>query len=69
MATTIINPAASNTESEGSGVGFLVGIIVLAVLAVIFFVYGLPLLQGAAGNDTTEVNVPKSIDVNVNQPK
>ena len=70
MATTIVNPAPSNDGSSGNnGMGFLLGAIVLIVFAVLFFVYGLPLLQGLSGNGGTQVNIPDSIDVNVNQPK
>lgn len=70
MATTIINPTPSNEGSSGNnGMGFLLGAIVLIVFAVLFFVYGLPYLQGLTGSGGVQVNVPKSIDVNVNQPK
>lgn len=70
MATTIINPPPSNNGSSGNnGMGFLLGAIVLVVFAVLFFVYGLPYLQGLTGNGGVQVNVPKNIDVKVEQSK
>ena len=65
MATTVVNPAPNG--GSGNGMGFLVGIIVLIVFAVIFFVYGIPYIQQGFGG--TQVNVPDTIEVNVNQPK
>lgn len=67
MATTIINPAPSNNSSDNNGIGFLLGAIILIVFVVLFFIYGLPLLQGLSGNGGVQVNVPKSIDVKVQQ--
>lgn len=64
---TIINPAPSNTSDNG--MGFLLGVIILVVFAVLFFVYALPLIRGLSGTSGVQVNVPKSIDVNVNQSK
>jgi hypothetical protein len=70
MATTIINPAPSNNNSSGSnGMGFLLGAIGLIVFVILFFVYGLPLLRGLSGTGGVQVNVPKSINVNVQQSK
>ena len=67
MATTIINPTPSNNSSGNNGVGFLIGVLVLIVFAVLFFVYGLPLLRGLSGSSGVQINVPKSIDVKVQQ--
>lgn len=67
MATTIVNPPQNN--SSGNGMGFLLGIIILIVVAVLFFIYGLPYLQNLGGSGGVQVNVPESIDVNVKQSK
>lgn len=69
MATTIINPSPNTSSSNNNGVGLLIGIIVLIICGVLFFVYGLPLLRGFSGNGGVQVNVPKSIDVKVQQTK
>ncbi|HUD05121.1 MAG TPA: hypothetical protein VMR59_03985 [Patescibacteria group bacterium] len=69
MATTIINPAPSNNSSNNNGMGFLIGAIVLIVFAVLFFVYALPYIRGLSGSGGIQVNVPKSINVNVQQTK
>lgn len=69
MATTIINPAPATNQSNDSWVGLLVGAIVLVVLAFIFFVYVLPFLRGLNGSNGIQVNLPKSVNVSVQQPK
>ncbi len=68
MATVVNNPPANSEASGGSG--FLIGIILLIVLAILFIFYGLPLLNNSVGgSQAPQVNVPGKIDVNVNQPK
>lgn len=70
MATTIINPAPTNNDtSGGNGVGFLIGIITLVIIGALFFMYGLPFIRGMIGNGGISVNVPKDINVNVQQSK
>lgn len=65
MATIVNNPPPNNSDS---GMGFLIGIIVLVVIGVLFFFYGLPYIQqGMSGG--VQVNVPKDINVNVQQEK
>ena len=68
MATTIVNPAPNNNSSGDNGMGFLLGVIVLIVFVVLFFVYALPYIRGMSGGGV-QVNVPKSINVNVKQSK
>lgn len=65
MATVINNPPASN--DSGGGTGMIVGLIVLIVLAYLFFVYGLPAFRQTQSG--TQINVPSKIDVNLNQTK
>lgn len=65
MATIVNNPAPNNSDN---GMGFLLGIIVLVVVGVLFFFYGLPLIQQGM-NKGIQVNVPKDINVNVQQSK
>lgn len=72
MATTIINPAPTNNSPSESGTGFLIGTVLLIVFGVLFFIYGLPMIQqglrglGAGG---IQINLPKTVDVNVQQSK
>ena len=68
MATTIVNPAPNDNSSDNNGMGFLMGSIVLIVFLVLFFVYALPYIRGMSGGGV-QVNVPKSINVNVKQSK
>lgn len=62
MATTVVNPAP-NGGSSNNGAGFLLGVIVLIIFAVLFFIYVVPYIQQGFGG--TQVNVPDTIDVNV----
>lgn len=68
MATTIVNPAPSNNSSDNNWMGFLIGGIVLIVFVGLVFIYVLPILQGLGGGGI-QVNVPKNIDVKVQQSK
>ncbi len=69
MATTIINPPPS-TDASSNGLGFLLGIIALIVFGFLFFIYILPIIQqGITGRNGVQINVPKSIDVKVQQTK
>lgn len=59
MATVVNNPG---TNDSGSGLGMVLGIIVILAVALLFFVYGLPMLNQSS---TPQVNVPGKVDVNV----
>ena len=64
MATIVNNPGT--TADNDSGMGFLLGAILLIIFAVLFFIYGLPYLtQSFSG---PQINVPGKVDVNVNTP-
>ncbi len=67
MATIVNTPASTDS---GSGIGFFLGIIFLAIFALLFFFYGLPMMgswfQSMSG---PQVNVPGKIDVNVQTPQ
>ena len=70
MATVVNNPGATQ---EGSGMGFLLGVLLLIAFAVIVLFYGLPYLgnslNNAGGGSTSapQVQIPEKVDVNVNQ--
>ncbi len=69
MATIINNPdSGGNNGDGGSGMGMVIGIIVLVIILALFFVYGLPALRNGGSDSGTDVNVPDSIDVNVDTP-
>lgn len=57
-------PAQAPAQSD-SGMGFLLGIILLIVAVVAFLYYGLPAIQRSTS--APSVNVPGKIDVNVNK--
>jgi len=59
--TTIVNNPGSGATTDDS-VGTVFAMIILALIAILFFVYGLPAIRNAA---QTEVNTPTRIDVNL----
>ena len=61
MATVINNPDSG--DHSGGGAGMIIGAVILVLVLIIFFVYGLPAIRGT--NKGTTVNVPDKIDVNV----
>ena len=64
MATIVNTP--TTRESDG-GMGFLLGVIALIIFAVLFIYYLLPALQSGFSSSSPTINVPKDINVNVNQ--
>lgn len=64
MTTVVNNPPPSNDSS--GGVGMIIGLIVLIVVAYLFFVYGFPAIRQMG---SPQINIPGKIDVNVNQTK
>ncbi len=63
--TTIVNTPAPAAQSD-EGMGMIIGLIVLAAVVLIFFVYGLPAIKRIS---SPQINIPSKIDVNINQPK
>lgn len=67
MATVVNNPAPAQTDGD-SGSGFLLGVVLLIVFALVVIFYGLPYLSNSVTPPSTpQVQVPEKIDVNVNQ--
>lgn len=79
MATVINNPdTVHHTDrverhvverSEGGGMGFLIGLLAIVILAVLFFVYALPALRNTGTRGGTNINVPDRINIDVNRPR
>ncbi len=60
--TTIINPG---NNSDSSGAGLIIGVVVALVLVVLFFVYGLPAIRGNQNKDVNiNVEIPNPVDTN-----
>ena len=57
MATVVNNPS----DNSGSSMGVVFGIILLLVIAFVFFIYGLPMLSGV--NSGPQLNVPSTVNV------
>lgn len=45
MATIINNPKDQGTN-EGVGVGLIAGILIAVLIAFLFYIYGIPMIQG-----------------------
>ncbi len=54
--------------ASGSGLGMIVGIILLIAFLYLMFMYALPLIRSAATPGTTNVQIPDKVDVNINNP-
>lgn len=68
MATVVNNPSGS-TES-GSGMGFLMGVILLIVVGFLIVYYGIPALNRTGNNaPAPAVQIPDQMDINVNTPQ
>jgi hypothetical protein len=66
MATIVNNPPATR-EDSGSGIGIVVGLLLVLLLAFFFIMYLLPMIRQSM--TPAQVNVPSKVDVNVNGPK
>ena len=62
MATIVQQPASTDS---GSGMGFLLGIVLLILFVIGLLYYGLPAIQSRTSAPT--IQVPEQVDVNVNQ--
>jgi hypothetical protein len=56
-----------STDSSSGAFMFLIGIIIFAVLAFLFIVFGLPYLRSSIGMGTPTINVPDKVNVDVNK--
>ncbi|WKZ25403.1 MAG: hypothetical protein QY322_03380 [bacterium] len=63
--TTIINTPQPKGDT-GGGMGVVIGLVVLIIFGFLFYVYGLPALR-KMDVGSPQINVPSTIDVNVNQ--
>lgn len=68
MATIVNTPSSGSTDS-GSGMGFFLGMLVLLLIVVLFFVYGLPAIRAGVSSSAPSITVPEQVDVNVTTPQ
>jgi hypothetical protein len=70
MATIINNPDSNGNRTDGDGgMGKVIGAIVLILLLILLFVYGLPALRGGSdGGSGSGASIPEQVDVNVSAP-
>jgi len=65
---TVINTSSPAPAQSNSNSGLVVGIVFILVLLFLAWAYGLPYLRSTTRNAGTNINVPETIDVNVNTP-
>ena len=65
MAHTTIEHIHEGSGSSDSGMGFLMGMILLMIFLFLMFYYGLPILRNSMSNTAPQINVPGKVDVNV----
>ena len=62
MATIINTPGT--TQSDSSGVGVVVGVIIAIVIIALLALYGIPALRGSS-QDGVNVQIPDKVNVNL----
>jgi hypothetical protein len=62
--TTIVNTPAPTSQSNGMP-GMILGLVTLAVVLYILFIYGLPAINNLR---SPQITVPDKVDININQP-
>jgi hypothetical protein len=70
MSTTVINTPPASSQSNGNGLGFLLGILILVIGCGVFYFYALPSIKQFM-NKGVQVNVdlPSKVNVNIQQPE
>ncbi len=63
MATIINNPTGHGSD-EGVGIGLITGIFMVVLVAFLFFMYGMPMLQ----NDTEKLPTTQKIELQIPTP-
>lgn len=63
--TTIVNNPPAQEKSNGPW-GTIIVLIIVLVLGYLAYVYGLPAIQQMQIGTPTQINVPSTIDVNIN---
>lgn len=67
MATIVNNPGPSNTD--GSGVGMVIGIILAIIVIALFIIYGVPAMRGGnTGPSTPTGGTNANINVQIPVP-
>lgn len=65
MAQPVIVNNPGPTKESGSGMGFLLGVLLLIIFLILLFYYGVPYLRRTVSGP--QITVPEQIDVNINQ--
>lgn len=63
---TIINTPTPIVKERNSGIGLLLGVLLVVCFLLFFFVYGIPAISNSIR--TPSVNIPDKININVQTP-
>lgn len=66
VMTTVINTPPANNASSNAGTNLMVTAVILFLVGALFIYFGLPLLSRMA-NKGVQIDVPKDINVTVEQ--
>ncbi len=68
--TTVVN-TPGQASNDSSGMGMIIGVIVLIAVLFLIFFYGMPFFRGTTSqqNNSPTLEVPEQVDVNVNNPQ
>lgn len=67
MATIVNNPPV--VERRNNGFGFLIGVLLFILFAVLFFYYAVPGILSSIRSQAPQVNIPSNINVHVDTNK
>lgn len=56
------------TEDTNSGIGFMLGMVLVIALVLVLFFWALPQMSGSIDQSRSQGNPSGGVDVNVNQP-
>ena len=69
MSTVVNNPGTPVVHDTNNGSnGFLFGVLLVVILAVLFIIYGLPYIRSATAPTAPQIQVPGKVDVNIHTP-
>lgn len=68
--TTVVNTPAP-ASNDNSGMGMIIGVIVLLAVVFLIFFYGMPYMRGTQQQEQSAptIQVPDKVDINITKPQ